>query len=450
MRIGPLLIVASATQVGFAGLALAQSTCPSTPAVSITSPDLPTDVCIPTGFPSNQNPIEFFDDFSWKSFVSLIWPALPQKRGEPDRSKNVNDVAGPRVFETFKADWELYQAQPTEWSKISNADPCNSHALQWGDFVLASFAKFGNLGEAGFPDLSHALPAQNKTWVRYATSFNQPIYSKIFNDQLYVMSKLQAAPPLTFENGSITIKSAWIDMDNVAQKERYYRRIVKFMKTDGTCLDKEVGLIGMHVVQKTPSRPQWIWSSFEHVDNVSPEGQDGPNPTRPMAFNDGTGTAMPTQDPNGGFPPISWDNPQVYNVTRFKPIHPSTKTTNDHYRNALVGVWSNYQLVLTQWPVPPQGTPSTGPVPATQDGGPSHTFPGSAASSAFANTVLETWMQKSISTGCMACHDITTQGLPSTDFVWTAQTHPISPNVAPFAMRLKNLSNLKTLREILK
>ena len=34
------------------------------------------------------------------------------------------------------------------------------------------------------------------------------------------------------------------------------------------CLDRTLGLIGFHAVHKTVARPQWIWTSFEHVKNV--------------------------------------------------------------------------------------------------------------------------------------------------------------------------------------
>jgi cytochrome c len=33
-----------------------------------------------------------------------------------------------------------------------------------------------------------------------------------------------------------------------------------------------MGLVGLHIVQKTPSAPQWIWATFEHTGNV--EGTD--------------------------------------------------------------------------------------------------------------------------------------------------------------------------------
>ncbi|HEV3073958.1 MAG TPA: hypothetical protein VHB47_06015, partial [Thermoanaerobaculia bacterium] len=63
-----------------------QSPCPNPPPVTL-SPTIPTEVCIPTGFPGN--PIAFFDDFSWRSFVAVVWPALNGQRGVPDPAQGV-------------------------------------------------------------------------------------------------------------------------------------------------------------------------------------------------------------------------------------------------------------------------------------------------------------------------------------------------------------------------
>jgi hypothetical protein len=431
------------------GSAFAQAVCPNPPVVSVTSSVIPADVCIPASFPTNQNPIEFFDDFSWKSFVALVWPALEQARGKADEARSLSDP-GVRVFETYKADWELFQASPSEWNTFSPANPCGTTvAPKWGDVVLASFSKFGNLGEAGFGDLAHALPAQNKTWVRYLTSFNEIGYAQLFERKLFILTNLEAASPLALQNGSINLKSAWISMEGIQHPDRYYTRKVTFMNVDGSCVEKVVGLVGFHIVQKTPTRPQWIWSSFEHVDNVPPSPSGSPTLTS-FAFSDGTASPMPSTDPNGGFPPANWEQPNVYNVQRLKPIHDSTIRTNEKYRSTMPGVWKNYQLVLTQWPLTPAGLPANGAVPANQPGSPGFTFPGTNATTSFANIVLETWDQKSVSTGCMACHNVANQGTPSSDFIWSVQTRALTPNTAMLSLKAKQSSNLRGMLQLLR
>jgi len=55
-------------------------------------------------------------------------------------------------------------------------------------------------------------------------------------------------------------------------------------REDGTpqLLDRVVGLVGLHIAYKTPKRPNWIWMSFEHVDNT----ERGPDGISPPSFND--------------------------------------------------------------------------------------------------------------------------------------------------------------------
>jgi hypothetical protein len=112
-------------------------------------------------------------------------------------------------------------------------------------------------------------------------------------------------------------------------------------------------------------------------------------------------------------------------------------------------VWQFYQLVMTQWPVPPQGVPPEGPVPASQPGSPNFTFPGTGATTAFANTTLETWDQNTIFKGCMNCHNVATANNPSTDFVWTLQDHALTSAILSAPMRAKQSAPLAALKRLL-
>ena len=83
---GAVLLVLCSTAWG------AAPPCPA-PTPSISSPTLPTDV-------SSQvlqcaNGISFFDDFSWRSFVTLIWPAAQGQRGVPDPAQTNFQTTGP-------------------------------------------------------------------------------------------------------------------------------------------------------------------------------------------------------------------------------------------------------------------------------------------------------------------------------------------------------------------
>ena len=86
--------------------------------------------------------------------------AAKGKRGVPDTSQTNFLVNVPLVFETYKADWESFPPPtspnpppaPAPWTSFAGTtNPCGSSVnVGWGDVLLASDTKFGNLGLAGF------------------------------------------------------------------------------------------------------------------------------------------------------------------------------------------------------------------------------------------------------------------------------------------------------------
>ena len=415
----------------------------SPPKPVVTSSKVPDDVEIPDGF--TDNPIAFFDDYSWKAFIAVVWPGLKDKQGVPDPNQTV-DGTGSRVFETYKSLAEVFHPDGSAPADLDQYDPPEYNPCgvktAYGDMTLGSFSKFSNLGQAGFGTLVGPLIAQNTTYVRYLTGYNNAEFQKIQGNRLYLRINLPTPPgSVTFDNGNLDVKSAWMDMTGIAHPERYYVRTAHVLDpVTGQSSDLKVGLVGLHIVQKTPSRPQWIWSSFEHVDNVPAE----PGATGNFAFNDG--------NKNNPMPPTNlYDLSRVllpptakpFNVTRVKPIHPSTVKTNDAYHNALdpKSKWRFYQLVMTQWPTTPKAP--------DLDGLPKNTFPGLPSpndATAFANVTMETFEQRSVLTGgCMACHNAT---MKPTDFVWSLNDHASPASTSTPNLLMKN-SSFRGLRDIL-
>src|SRR5438477_13005351 len=97
--------IAALSLAAVATSAAANNTCPDRPVRSVSSPSMPADVCIPDGF--NDVPVNYFDDFSWRAFLAMVWPAAPGHRGVADANEPVG-AAGPRVFETLKSMWEVF------------------------------------------------------------------------------------------------------------------------------------------------------------------------------------------------------------------------------------------------------------------------------------------------------------------------------------------------------
>jgi hypothetical protein len=390
---------------------------------------MPADVCIPDGF--TDVPVNYFDDYSWRAFVAMVWPAAAGIRGVADAHQTIG-AAGPRVFETLKSLWEVFHqdgSAPGRDFQRYESDAFNAcgTAPLFGDVVLASFNGIDDIGQAAAGELAGPLAAQNGRYVRYQTLYNQAAFDFIVKNGYYLRGNLPkvpsprpATPVMEFPTGSVIVKAAWLDMTgfSAGQAKRYYTRmaVVRDAKS-GTCSRVAVGLVGLHIIQKTASRPQWIWSSYEHIDNVPPS-RFGERVK--FTFHDGGEARMPAENPLS-IAPLAPEPVKPFNVERpfFAHVHPKTELTNYQYQELLRGtVWEFYGIVVTQWPRLDGN--QAAPVPPSQNAEIPNTFPGAGAFSAFANTSMETFDQGRPQLGCMSCHN---QARMAADFVWSVLDH---------------------------
>jgi hypothetical protein len=230
-----------------------------------------------------------------------------------------------------------------------------------------------------------------------------------------------------FNIGSTSVKAAWrilTEKDTPAIRARYYvvRGAAVFDERSGKCTERDIALVGLHIVTKTKSRPQWIWSSFEHVDNV-PGLTSEPKPPEsvPFSFYDPSGPEtltpdMPPRPISSSNPPVSDRLPEPMQVVRQQKISRETMATNEAYWNLpqIKGtVWQNYMLVSTQWPTEPD------PQSPANDG-----VPTPIGGSALSNTIMETYYQYD-NASCMQCHGYANQA--GRDFVMFVTTDAFVP-----------------------
>lgn len=372
------------------------------------------------------------DNFAWRAFIALNWPSLtgPADRGVPDRAKTPGDP-GSRVWETFKARYELFQVgsdghpiAPQPWATYDAANPCGAD-VNGRAKTLATFDPFRDFNQFGFvPGVAvNPLVARNRTYTRYETRLNEPQYSAL---ALSGWSQGHNLPdpdhPAQMPAGSIAVKAAWrllTAADTPAVRARFYvvenANVVDVAKTVGArrvvCSTSDVALVGLHIVIRTPHRPQGLWSTFEHVDNVPPasEGEarepDARDAGAPYSYFDASkprlGLWPKFRSP--GTVPVSIDHaptidPEPMQVVRRHPIHPSTMVMNRAYW-ALPGIkgtaWEHYMLVATQWPT------LTHRVEPHNDG----LFYPERRKENLVNTTIETYLQDPPSS-CMSCHQV--------------------------------------------
>jgi hypothetical protein len=168
-----------------------------------------------------------------------------------------------------------------------------------------------------------------------------------------------------------------------------------------------VGLVGLHVVQKTAGFPLQVWATFEHVDNA-PADPANPGAQTAWSFFDPKSTRpnnTPPTCPSGSGLNCDWQPTSAHvadstggptQAFRMNPIPSSPNNQqkaldqiNESARLALrqvnaQSVWQFYKLVEAQWQI------AFAPQPIVF-------FPPSKV----ANLTMETYQQPN---SCMACH----------------------------------------------
>jgi hypothetical protein len=349
----------------------------ATPPAPTLSPVPPKDI----PFPATATQAE---TFAWQMLVALNWPALAGQRGEADPARKIG-APGPTVWETFKGTDQIFLAggaDPGPWNSAATATSATRpRALTQTAKALQHVLQLSGVNQA----VGGPLTDQKGNLVYYEKAANQVSYDFIRQKKLYSAAVQQGFGPVTFPFGALEVKAAWRILTPADKVARYH---TVSATVGGQAQPVTVGLVGFHLIVKTPNAPQWIWGTFEQVDNVPPlvdgvaSSFHDPHSTQPA--NRETKPGTPTQ------------------VTRMLLTLPaSVRALNAAWQQALAGTpWQYYQLIDAQYPTNPKD-------PATFVGDPTPTL--------LANTVLETYIQPTSS--CIDCHSTArSQGGLKSDF----------------------------------
>jgi len=108
---------------------------------------------------------------------------------------------------------------------------------------------------------SGPLLAQNRTFVRYTSGFNEAFFRHIAGGPFFLRANLVNFTPLPA--ATIRVKSAWIDMQDIERPNAFTPEMPGCSTWQpAQCEKRTVGLAGLHIVTKTPTHPQGIWSTF--------------------------------------------------------------------------------------------------------------------------------------------------------------------------------------------
>jgi hypothetical protein len=394
-----------------------------------------------------------FDIFAWRAFAALNSPALPN--GQPDLSRSLGDVgSGPLV-------WEFWQ-QPSNIFLPDRAVPkwANSpdHTM---DHYKAGWRQTPSVNE-GKQAFSGPLVDQQGHWVHYVSLVNRREFDYFVENGLYFLEGQEAFSenhqvrfPVNTDTdyGAIEIKLAWKRLsDAEIASHRFLVRdmpVVSYRPScstppdavipahkSGNAADNEnsrrtptqtLGLIGMHIAMRTRSSPQWIWATFEQIDNTRLDLTSGDDnhklPSHPSLANPDNPRALVSAnllpDYNGpscnGKPANDWDEaPNEGNhslnkpeslppgflppveVMRLVPPPQGTERVNieaQAFLKSKNSVLRFYELDGTQWPKHPK-SPA---VPGGEGTAPEsiiRKMPGEMVPVYLTNATMETYFQK--------------------------------------------------------
>ncbi len=385
-----------------------------------------------------------FDIYSWNTFIALNWPPLPNGNGDPQKTIGQygdNDT----VWEHYRNVEDIFLpggAKPTYNGPVSVPTQCKA-SYKPGMKIISQVGKTPTVLTAfSQPFNTGPLIDQNGNYTRYEILVNKPMFDYILQNTLYskagqkVFSGAVKFPcgVLGGPEGAIMVKAAW-KVISPADKNRFHTQTVLVYspasqnpKYPASCSKKLMGLVGLHIGHKTNSASQWLWSTFEHVDNAPTEADVSSGKLK-AKYNYYDPKCSAAKCPPNQVPPRPWNptkvsafHSQVVRMNMFKGnefAFTSAAARNADALKLLLGVsassvWQNYELISTMWPT------NTGQCQASP-GDPL----GTPAPNFLANTTLETYIQgmvPNVSSNCIECHNNATMTTPvPSDFTYVLQ-----------------------------
>lgn len=385
-----------------------------------------------------------FDIYSWNTFIALNWPPGPDGNGDPKKTIGQNGD-NDTVWEHYRdvADIFLPGGKMPSYNGPTTVPTQCKASYKPGMRIISQVGKTPTvLTDFSQPFNTGPLIDQNGNYTRYEILVNKPMFDYILQNTLYSKAGQKVfAGTVKFPcgvlggpEGAIMVKSAW-KVINPADKNRFHTQTVLVYspasqnpKYAASCSTKLMGLTGLHVGHKTNSASQWLWSTFEHVDNAPTEADVASGKLK-ATYNYydpkcPAGKCAPNQVPPRPWNPtkVSAFHSQVVRMNMFKGnefAFTSAAARNADALKLLLGVssssvWQNYELISTMWPT------NTGQCQATP-GDPL----GTPAPNFLANTTLETYIQgmvPNVSSNCIECHNNATMTTPvPSDFTYILQ-----------------------------
>ena len=231
---------------------------------------------------------EIYNIYSWQALVAINWPLDAKGKA----LQNFTDDGSPAWLQ-WKEAFQVYRAdgkKPAAWdsTRTDSGLGLKSSLLNDRDsrIILSSrtptHTGHDNIADETDQAFAGKLFDQNGEVVVYEVLMNKEEFDYVVENKLYnINGQLEFSKTNTEANfpkgnyekgqlGATEIKLAWrILKDSDPHKDRYFRDEGYIInETTGQPEKALLGLIGFHISQKTPTGKQWVWSTFEHIDNL--------------------------------------------------------------------------------------------------------------------------------------------------------------------------------------
>jgi hypothetical protein len=266
--------------------------------------------------------------FAWQEFIALNWPTAPNSGREMSGGTNCpfgsTTCNTPLVWETMRSKVETFPGNnkpppgyvnqapsygydappaynygngvvdgpcnsaqandPTPWINLDETDQITLDNMYAG--AAPATATDGNSA----PQLIRFLAKSNRVQYQYVTSNSNPnsevtawwnvIPASIDKaTKAYLAANMKAPPPgsstmISNSNGTLEVKAGWRELNPTeAASGRFHTQRVRFYEQGrskfSVCWrDSTWGLVALHIIQKTPSAPYFIYATFEQADNI--------------------------------------------------------------------------------------------------------------------------------------------------------------------------------------
>jgi hypothetical protein len=420
----------------------------------ILNSDLPCQEKVFTGGPEKEgleNLQRGFDFYSWRTFIALNAPAdgkttidhslaaMPTRWEDMDNFKQLLDVMLPAGSQPPK--WPT-DPKEMEAEKVRLMPEACRALYKPGMMVVKMIEESFNE-----PFKTGPLIDQQGHYAIFDILMNRQMFDYILKNNLFSKDGQKGAvglavdfPPgqnldpnkkeIIADLGAFMLKVSWKVLGPEEIKAWNFHMVdalVSMPVREGStlkppCLPETLGLIGFHAVHKTASRPQWIWTSFEHIQNV-PDRNEVTAKTFHGPYNFFSTTCKDDCPAENATPPREFWQPDLAlklefgdtfksQIVRETPLTDAAKHMNDIFHDILKGtVWAHYMLLSTQWPSNfgctfVHSVSTDAPAPKT-DFLKQPDMTCSPAPTYFANSTLETYSQGEVpmaSSSCIACH----------------------------------------------